>query len=86
MVELGSESDKLNRELGENAAACCDYAVLIGEKQAPPIKEGLLKAEFAEDKIHVAKSFSEGMKFAMSLDCGDKKKVILIENDLPDNY
>jgi UDP-N-acetylmuramoyl-tripeptide--D-alanyl-D-alanine ligase len=86
MVELGSVSDNLNRELGVNAAVCCDYAVLVGEKQAPPIREGLLSAKFAEDKIQVSDSFAEAMKFAIELEVGDKKKVILIENDLPDNY
>jgi UDP-N-acetylmuramoyl-tripeptide--D-alanyl-D-alanine ligase len=86
MVELGSESHKLNRVLGENAAKSCDYAVLVGEKQAPPIREGLLSTGFPEDKIHVAKSFADAMKFAVELDTKDQKKVILIENDLPDNY
>lgn len=86
MIELGEKSHELNRTFGEQAAACCDYAFLIGEKQAKPIKEGLLKAGFPEEKIRVFNSFNEGMDFAKELDAKGDKKVILIENDLPDNY
>jgi len=91
MVELGTESYRLNKELGVNAASSCDYALLIGQKQAPPIKEGLLEGKFPEDKIHIFDSFNDGMKFANELVTKTDnnplgKKVILIENDLPDNY
>ena len=84
MVELGSQSHELNKQLGVNAADCCDYALLIGQKQAVPIKEGLLESGFDEGKIHIFDSFNEGMAFANGLN--ESKKVILIENDLPDNY
>ena len=83
MVELGEKQEQLNRELGEKAAACCDYAVLIGEKQTAPIREGLLGAGFDAARVKTFPTFNEGMEFAKSLDgC----KAVLIENDLPDNY
>jgi UDP-N-acetylmuramoyl-tripeptide--D-alanyl-D-alanine ligase len=84
MVELGDKLFELNKELGKQAADSCDYALLIGEKQAVPIKEGLLEAGFTQDKIHVFNSFNDGMTFANGLK--EEKKIILIENDLPDNY
>lgn len=85
MVELGEREYDLNRELGEFAADCCDAAILVGERQAPPIKEGLLKKGYPEDRIYVVKSLNEGVKIAYGLNQG-RKRVILLENDLPDNY
>ncbi|MCL1831348.1 MAG: UDP-N-acetylmuramoyl-tripeptide--D-alanyl-D-alanine ligase [Oscillospiraceae bacterium] len=85
MVALGEKSQELNAAFGNQAAESCDYAVLVGERQAPPIREGLLQAGFDKDKIHIADSFNNGMKFATELQ-SKSKKIILIENDLPDNF
>ncbi len=85
MVELGEREYDLNRELGEFAADCCDAAILVGERQAPPIKEGLINKGYPEEKIYVVKDLNEGIKIAYGLNQG-KKRVILLENDLPDNY
>ena len=85
MVELGAEEEKLNARFGEQAAAVCDFVVLVGEKRAVPIKKGLLSAGYPEEKIYVAADITDGMNKVYSLTT-DKKKVVLLENDLPDNY
>ncbi len=85
MVELGEREYQLNKELGEYAAGCCDLAVLVGERQAPPIREGLLAAGFSEEKIRVVKDLGEGLREAYAYHTG-APRVILLENDLPDNY
>lgn len=85
MIELGEREYELNKELGENAVDCCDIAILVGERQAPPIKEGLLNKGFPEDKIYVAKDLNDGMRYAYSVQPG-RNRVILLENDLPDNF
>ncbi len=85
MVELGEREYQLNKELGEYAAGCCDIAVLVGERQAPPIREGLLEAGFPEEKIHVCVSLNDGLKIAYGEKAG-MPRTILLENDLPDNY
>ena len=85
MVELGEREYQLNKELGEFAADCCDIAILIGEKQAPPIREGLLGKGYPEEKIHVAATLNDGLKIAYGEKAG-VPRVILLENDLPDNY
>ena len=85
MIELGEREYALNKELGENAAECCDIAILVGERQAPPIKEGLLAKSFPEDKIYVAKDLNDALKYAYSVMQG-RNRVILLENDLPDNF
>ena len=86
MVELGEKQDELNREFGSNAAAVCDYVVLVGEKQAVPIKAGLLDKGYSEEKIFVAKNINEALTHVYAISSEGKKKIILLENDLPDNY
>lgn len=85
MVELGERQAPLNKELGAYAAKCCDYAVLVGEKQAPPLKEGLLEAGYDESRIYVAKSLNDALRYVSTLP-NEGKRTVLLENDLPDNY
>ncbi len=85
MVELGERQDALNRELGEYAATRCDYAVLVGEKQAPPLKEGLLAGGFAEERLFVAATLQEGLAWVNRLPAVGQR-IVLLENDLPDNF
>ncbi|MGN0468411.1 MAG: UDP-N-acetylmuramoyl-tripeptide--D-alanyl-D-alanine ligase [Acutalibacteraceae bacterium] len=86
MVELGEKQDELNREFGANAASVADYVVLVGRKQAVPIKAGLLDKKYDENKIFVASTINEALEHVYALNSKGKKKVILLENDLPDNY
>lgn len=85
MVELGEAQEYLNREFGENAAKACDYVILVGEKQTRPIAAGLASAGYAPEKIYIAESLKDGLNHAYALKT-DRKKIILLENDLPDNY
>lgn len=84
MVELGERQEELNRELGSYAAGCCDVAVLVGEKQAPPLREGLREAGFPEDRLYVAKDLADALAYVNGLPAG--KRTVLLENDLPDNF
>lgn len=86
MIELGEKEEACNRALGSEAAAVCDRIVLVGEKQTRPIARGALDAGFKKDKIFVAKTIDEAMNFVYGLDAGGRKKVVLLENDLPDNF
>ena len=86
MVELGEKQDELNEEFGKNAASIIDYAVLVGFSGAEPIKKGLLNEGFPENKIFVAGSINEALKHVNMIGSEGLEKVILLENDLPDNY
>ncbi len=86
MVELGDKEFELNEKFGMQAAEVCDYCIAVGERQAVPIKSGLLKANYPEEKIFVATNLKEALAKAESLKTAGKKKIILLENDLPDNY
>ena len=86
MVELGDRQDELNKAFGAYAAGVCDYVVLVGRKQAVPIREGLLEAGYPEEKIYVADGLADGLERAYAVSSMGKEKVILLENDLPDNF
>ena len=84
MVELGDKSEHYNYLFGKNAADVCDSIILVGEKQTAPIRKGILEAGFDEKKLHVCERVGDAIRLADTLT--DQPKVILLENDLPDNY
>ena len=85
MVELGAEEERFNYEFGTYAANCCDYIVLVGKKHTEPILKGVLEAGFPKEKCLVYERLNEALDYAYSIPTG-KRKFILLENDLPDNY
>lgn len=84
IVELGDKIYEYNKEFGMQAAINCDYAILVGEKQAKPIQDGLIENGFAKEDIFVAQNFEQAMQKMNNL--MDANTVILLENDLSDNY
>ena len=85
MVELGQKEAEYNEEFGKQAAAVCDYIILVGQKNSADIERGALGAGFDKEKIFTKSSFKEASELMYEIDAG-KEKVILLENDLPDNY
>lgn len=85
MIELGEEEYEYNYKFGTYAAKCCDYILLVGEKQTVPIKEGVLSTGFPENKCRVFAKVEEAIAHAYAIK-GEGHKYILLENDLPDNY
>ncbi len=86
MVELGEAMEQCNEQFGAQAASVCDFCVLVGEKQAVPIRRGLLREQFPEERILVVRTVQEAIAAARAFRSDKPKKVILLENDLPDNY
>ena len=85
MVELGAKQEELNKEFGKQAAASCDYIVLVGREQTAPIYSGIQEAGFDMERVFVADGLNEALAKVQEYRT-DKKKIVLLENDLPDNY
>ncbi len=85
MVELGERQYDENKEVGIYAHDKCDYAVLVGKEQTKPIQDGLLEAGFAQSRMIIVDNLQEGFRMVNAIP-DEKHKVVLIENDLPDNY
>lgn len=84
LIELGSREHDCNFALGLEAAKICDIIIFVGINRSVPLKEGAMSQNFPEDKLFVAASFKEAM--AIYGGFADKNTVVLLENDLPDNY
>ncbi len=84
MIELGEKEYELNKEFGRQAAGACDFAAIVGKTNREAIREGLLSGGMDEEKIFIADTLREAMNKIYSLP--EKNKIILLENDLPDNY
>jgi UDP-N-acetylmuramoyl-tripeptide--D-alanyl-D-alanine ligase len=84
LVDLGEESFTYNKEFGKKAAGCADYYILVGEEPAKAIFEGLVEAGEDKDKICVVDNINEAITKYGEFDA--EKRVVLLENDLPDNY
>jgi UDP-N-acetylmuramoyl-tripeptide--D-alanyl-D-alanine ligase len=84
MVELGELEAELNRAFGEQAAAACDLAILVGRERTAPIREGLAAGGMDARGVHVVRDIGEATALLARLTrAGD---VVLFENDLPDTY
>lgn len=82
IVELGVRNDEIHKELGLKAGSICDYIFLIGKKNERTIafEHGVLDKTKVNYIGHINSIWSEIGKLKL------KKPVVLIENDLPDNY
>ncbi len=85
MVELGERQYQENEEIGEYAHDKCDYAVLVGKEQTKPIQDGLLKSGFPEKRMILVDSIEEAFQMVNAIP-DERQKVVLVENDLTDNY
>lgn len=84
LVELGLEEKATNKAFGVAISKVCDLVILIGKIRSTPIKDGLVSAGFSEDNILVYNSLSDAKRdFKKFLKATD---VVLLENDLPDDY
>lgn len=84
IVELGDKDEEINKELGRNAADSSDFIILVGEKQAKPIYKGIKEKGYDESKVFIAKNLEEALAKMNQIITADS--VVLLENDLPDNY
>lgn len=85
MVELGDQEDHYNYEFGKEAARYCDYIVPVGRKQTESIQKGVLDTDFDREHFYVAEDLQDAMKYVYGI-LTNQKLIVLLENDLPDNY
>ena len=84
LVELGEVEEEENIKFGERIAEIADICVIVNNYNKERIKTGLLNKGFKEENIYEVESlYLATQLFKTILKKGD---VVLLENDLPDNY
>ncbi|MCL2061724.1 MAG: hypothetical protein FWH03_03770 [Firmicutes bacterium] len=78
---MGEAETEANIQLGRDIAQFADYAILNSSRGAH-IKKGCLEGGMNAEKILLTSSLNEAMERVSEI---QGKKVILFENDLPDN-
>jgi len=84
IVDLGDKAYEINKNLGFNATKYSDFIILVGEKQAGPLLDGVKEGKYPENQVMIAKDINEAVKKMYEI--MDANTVVLLENDLPDNY
>ena len=84
IVDLGEYEEKYNIEFSEEATKYCDFIILVGEKQANILYKGIENKNYPKEKVYIAKNINDAFKKLEEFDANNS--VVLLENDLPDNY
>lgn len=84
MIELGSEQEELNRQLGEHIGRNVDVAVIVGQYNRKALADGVLSTGFDKKNLHIVDTFADSqVLLGKILKAGD---TVLYENDLPDSF
>ncbi len=83
MVELNDKQDLENEDFAKYAGEVVDYAIVVGHTNKIPLKNGFEKS-MTDEKVICIDKVEDAISFVRESIEG--KKVILLENDLSDNY
>ena len=84
IVELGNKAEEINKDLGKHSAHSADYIILVGAQQTVPIYNGIIEEGFPDKQLYIAKNLQDALSQMNRIITPDS--VVLLENDLPDNY
>jgi UDP-N-acetylmuramoyl-tripeptide--D-alanyl-D-alanine ligase len=83
MIELGSLQASENSKAAKAAAAICNHLIFVGQTNRHSLNSGALLAK-SKAEIHLVDTFTQAQQLFSELITPGA--VILLENDLPDNY
>ncbi|MDO4608352.1 MAG: UDP-N-acetylmuramoyl-tripeptide--D-alanyl-D-alanine ligase [Clostridia bacterium] len=84
LIELGEREYDCNYALGLEATKHCDVIILVGKNRSKPMRDAIETTDFNRDNVYVVSSFKEAMEIYNPM--ANAGSVVLLENDLPDNY
>lgn len=82
LVDMGKRQKSVNEELGKYIAGAADWCIITGPNSLY-IYDGLVKANFSPKRIRVCDNLNQAVNILNSI---SGSKVILFQNDLPDNF
>ena len=85
LIELGKEQEKYNYEFGKYMTKFCDYIFLVGTDNYKSMLKGIEEKAFPKDKVFKVDLPQEAITKLLEWNLQDNV-IVLLENDLPDNY
>lgn len=89
MVELGEKQDEENYKFAKYASKFCDYIFLVGKVHTLPLQNGIneeiQRGSFDKNRLFVVNNINDAIEQVTNIK-SDLEKIVLFENDLPDNY
>lgn len=82
LVELGKKAPEENQEFAKEASKIVNEFIIVGQNAKADLLNGL--SGFPKDKVHLVSSTQEGITVLSQI--SKPGAVILLENDLPDQY
>lgn len=84
MVELGDFQYEENFKFGKQMSGVANSVYIVNNVNKKAIYEGLISSGFLQQNIHFYETFNQA--FSQVKQNFNKNHILLIENDLPDNY
>ncbi|KKR73268.1 MAG: UDP-N-acetylmuramoyl-tripeptide-D-alanyl-D-alanine ligase [Candidatus Levybacteria bacterium GW2011_GWC2_40_7] len=84
LVELGRIAEVVNKDFIAAASKVADEIIIVGQSNKNYLEDGLKEAKFAPKAVHFADSTQKALILANEI--AKKGSLVLIENDLPDQY
>lgn len=84
-IELGKKAYEENKKFGAEVGSLADEVIIVGENAKKDLVDGLKENHHPVETIHFIKSTNEALGLAQELSKGIET-VVLLENDLPDQY
>ncbi|MBI2022359.1 UDP-N-acetylmuramoyl-tripeptide--D-alanyl-D-alanine ligase [Candidatus Daviesbacteria bacterium] len=84
LIELGGDAERQNLEFAKEAARVSDEIIIVGINARKALLKGLELKKFPAKNIHLSSSTQEAMNKLAQITKPDS--VVLLENDLPDQY
>lgn len=84
LIELGSESYKENKNFAKSATEIADEIIIVGTNAKKALMDGLNESDFEKEKIHEVPSTKSALDLLAAI--STEQTVVLLENDLPDQY
>jgi UDP-N-acetylmuramoyl-tripeptide--D-alanyl-D-alanine ligase len=82
LVDMGKRQKSVNEELGKYIAGAADWCIITGPNSLY-IYDGLVKANFSPKRIRACDNLNQAVNILNSI---SGSKVVLFQNDLPDNF
>lgn len=84
LTELGKDTETQNLEFAKNASKVADEIIIVGESFKDYLLKGLKEANYPADNVHTVTELKDGLNLLSKI--AKPGAVILLENDLPDQY